>query len=106
MFTALARAPVKTCRHALKKDTGDVSPASAWFVHSIAWLPSKILSRESTLLRIDISAVRPFLLQIFNALNSLDLKSLEEPRYLLGEFVKQPLACLTLGEPHHSTLDE
>ncbi|GAQ80118.1 carotenoid isomerase [Klebsormidium nitens] len=35
--------------------------------------------------------------KIFNALNSLDLKSLEEPRYLLGEFVKQPLACLTLA---------
>eukprot|EP00884_Botryococcus_braunii_P012292 jgi/Botrbrau1/21063/Bobra.0144s0062.1 len=64
---------------------------------------------------------------VFNALNSLDLKSLEEPRYLLGgapppfthltshmrapslfthqlgcagayaEFVKQPVACLTLA---------
>lgn len=35
--------------------------------------------------------------RVFNSLNSLELKSLEEPRYLLGEFVKQPLACLTLA---------
>lgn len=28
---------------------------------------------------------------------SLELKSLEEPRYLLGEFAKHPLACLTLA---------
>lgn len=28
---------------------------------------------------------------------SLELKSLEEPRYLLGEFAKQPVACLTLA---------
>ncbi|EIE25844.1 carotenoid isomerase [Coccomyxa subellipsoidea C-169] len=34
---------------------------------------------------------------VFNALNSLELKSLEEPRYLLGEFAKHPLACLTLA---------
>lgn len=34
---------------------------------------------------------------MFNSLNSLELKSLEEPRYLLGEFVKHPLACLTLA---------
>ena len=31
------------------------------------------------------------------SLNVLELKSLEEPRYLLGEFAKQPLACLTLA---------
>lgn len=35
--------------------------------------------------------------RVFNALNVLELKSLEEPRYLLGEFAKQPLACLTLA---------
>lgn len=35
--------------------------------------------------------------RVFNSLNALELKSLEEPRYLLGEFVKQPLACLTLA---------
>ncbi|KAK9790545.1 hypothetical protein WJX73_008664 [Symbiochloris irregularis] len=35
--------------------------------------------------------------RVFNSLNSLDLKSLEEPRYLLGEFAKHPLACLTLA---------
>ena len=35
--------------------------------------------------------------QVFNSLNSLELKSLEEPRYLLGEFFKHPLACLTLA---------
>ncbi|GIL48169.1 hypothetical protein Vafri_4859 [Volvox africanus] len=35
--------------------------------------------------------------KIFNSLNVLDLKSLEEPRYLLGEFAKQPVACLTLA---------
>ncbi|MEW5306762.1 MAG: hypothetical protein WDW36_009203 [Sanguina aurantia] len=34
---------------------------------------------------------------VFNSLNVLELKSLEEPRYLLGEFVKEPLACLTLA---------
>ena len=34
---------------------------------------------------------------MFNSLNSLELKSLEEPRYLLGEFAKHPLACLTLA---------
>ncbi|KAK9809036.1 hypothetical protein WJX72_008256 [[Myrmecia] bisecta] len=34
---------------------------------------------------------------VFTALNSLELKSLEEPRYLLGEFVKHPIACLTLA---------
>ena len=35
--------------------------------------------------------------RVFNSLNSLELKSLEEPRYLLGEFAKHPLACLTLA---------
>lgn len=35
--------------------------------------------------------------KVFNSLNSLELKSLEEPRYLLGEFVKHPVACLTLA---------
>ncbi|CAK0737231.1 hypothetical protein CVIRNUC_000877 [Coccomyxa viridis] len=34
---------------------------------------------------------------VFNSLNSLELKSLEEPRYLLGEFAKHPIACLTLA---------
>ena len=35
--------------------------------------------------------------KVFNSLNVLELKSLEEPRYLLGEFAKQPIACLTLA---------
>lgn len=35
--------------------------------------------------------------QIFNALNSLELKSLEEPIYLFGQFFQKPLECLTLG---------
>jgi len=35
--------------------------------------------------------------KVFNSLNCLQLKSLEEPRYLLGEFFKHPLACLTLA---------
>ncbi|RWW17395.1 hypothetical protein BHE74_00052050 [Ensete ventricosum] len=35
--------------------------------------------------------------KIFNALNSLELKSLEEPLYLFGQFFKKPLECLTLG---------
>ncbi|KAF5843654.1 carotenoid isomerase [Dunaliella salina] len=35
--------------------------------------------------------------RIFNSLNTLELKSLEEIRYLLGEFVKHPIACLTLA---------
>ena len=34
---------------------------------------------------------------VFNALNSLELKSLEEPRYLMGQFFKHPVACLTLA---------
>jgi prolycopene isomerase len=35
--------------------------------------------------------------QIFNSLNSLELKSLEEPLYLFGQFFRKPLECLTLG---------
>ncbi|KAG9144909.1 hypothetical protein Leryth_026722 [Lithospermum erythrorhizon] len=35
--------------------------------------------------------------KIFNALNSLELKSLEEPIYLFGQFLKKPLECLTLA---------
>lgn len=35
--------------------------------------------------------------KVFNSLNVLELKSLEEPRYLLGEFAKNPAACLTLA---------
>lgn len=36
-------------------------------------------------------------MQVFNALNTLELKSLEEPRYLLEQFAAHPLACLTLA---------
>ncbi|KAL8129458.1 hypothetical protein V2J09_018613 [Rumex salicifolius] len=35
--------------------------------------------------------------KIFNALNSLKLKSLEEPLYLFGQFFQKPVECLTLG---------
>ncbi|XP_078430823.1 carotenoid isomerase [Wolffia australiana] len=35
--------------------------------------------------------------KIFNALNSLELKSLEEPIYLFGQFFKKPVECLTLA---------
>ncbi|KAI5017254.1 hypothetical protein ZWY2020_037632 [Hordeum vulgare] len=35
--------------------------------------------------------------KIFNSLNSLELKSLEEPLYLFGQFFKKPLECLTLA---------
>ncbi|XP_072982322.1 prolycopene isomerase, chloroplastic [Typha latifolia] len=35
--------------------------------------------------------------KIFNALNSLELKSLEEPLYLFGQFFKKPVECLTLA---------
>ncbi|KAI9185086.1 hypothetical protein LWI28_004023 [Acer negundo] len=35
--------------------------------------------------------------QIFNALNSLELKSLEEPIYLFGQLFQKPLEHLTLG---------
>ncbi|KAG5063696.1 hypothetical protein JHK85_004879 [Glycine max] len=35
--------------------------------------------------------------KIFNALNSLELKSLEEPLYLFGQFFRRPLECLTLA---------
>lgn len=34
---------------------------------------------------------------IFNSLNSLELKSLEEPKYLMGQLVKAPKSCLTLA---------
>jgi hypothetical protein len=34
---------------------------------------------------------------VFNSLNVLELKSLEEPRYLLTQFVRHPIACLTLA---------
>ncbi|XP_045829725.1 prolycopene isomerase, chloroplastic-like isoform X2 [Trifolium pratense] len=35
--------------------------------------------------------------KIFNALNSLELKSLEEPLYLFGQFFQKPLECLTIA---------
>ncbi|XP_020531364.1 prolycopene isomerase, chloroplastic [Amborella trichopoda] len=35
--------------------------------------------------------------KIFNALNALELKSLEEPIYLFGQFFRKPLECLTLA---------
>jgi phytoene dehydrogenase-like protein len=35
--------------------------------------------------------------RVFNALNALELKSLEEPRYLLQQFARDPAACLTLA---------
>ncbi|GKA97584.1 hypothetical protein Tco_0825478 [Tanacetum coccineum] len=35
--------------------------------------------------------------KIFSALNSLELKSLEEPIYLFGQFFKKPVECSTLG---------
>ncbi|OUL25817.1 carotene isomerase [Nostoc sp. T09] len=36
--------------------------------------------------------------QVFNCLNSMDLLSLEEPRYLLRVFLQHPLACLGLAK--------
>jgi prolycopene isomerase len=35
--------------------------------------------------------------RVYNALNALELKSLEEPRYLFGQFFRNPVACLTLA---------
>ncbi|NP_001148139.1 carotenoid isomerase [Zea mays] len=35
--------------------------------------------------------------KIFNSLNSLELKSLEEPLYLFSQFFQKPLECLTLA---------
>jgi len=35
--------------------------------------------------------------KVFDALNSLELKSLEEPRYLLAQFARNPLGCLLLA---------
>eukprot|EP00252_Welwitschia_mirabilis_P016877 TRINITY_DN3755_c0_g1_i3.p1 TRINITY_DN3755_c0_g1~~TRINITY_DN3755_c0_g1_i3.p1 ORF type:complete len:514 (+),score=93.21 TRINITY_DN3755_c0_g1_i3:84-1625(+) len=35
--------------------------------------------------------------KVFNSLNSLELRSLEEPLYLFGQFFKKPLECLTLA---------
>lgn len=35
--------------------------------------------------------------KVFNSLNSIELKSLEEPRYLMQQFFKQPISCLTLA---------
>ncbi|OUL20136.1 carotenoid isomerase [Nostoc sp. 106C] len=36
--------------------------------------------------------------QVFNCLNSMDLLSLEEPRYLMRAFFQHPLACLGLAK--------
>lgn len=36
--------------------------------------------------------------KVFNCLNSMDLLSLEEPRYLLRSFLQHPLACLGLAK--------
>ncbi|MEA5582551.1 carotenoid isomerase [Nodularia harveyana UHCC-0300] len=36
--------------------------------------------------------------KVFNYLNSIDLLSLEEPRYLLRTFLRHPLACLGLAK--------
>jgi prolycopene isomerase len=36
--------------------------------------------------------------QVFNCLNSMDLLSLEEPRYLMRTFFQHPLACLGLAK--------
>lgn len=35
--------------------------------------------------------------KVFNSLNSIELKSLEEPRYLMQQFFRNPIACLTLA---------
>ena len=35
--------------------------------------------------------------KVFDALNSIELKSLEEPRYLMEQFSRSPIACLTLA---------
>jgi len=35
--------------------------------------------------------------RVFSSLNALELKSLEEPRYLLEQFAAHPIACLTLA---------
>ncbi|KAL0908833.1 hypothetical protein M5K25_023342 [Dendrobium thyrsiflorum] len=35
--------------------------------------------------------------KVYNSLNSLELKSLEEPIYLFGQFFKKPVECLTLA---------
>ncbi|KAG1653437.1 hypothetical protein FOA52_006948 [Chlamydomonas sp. UWO 241] len=35
--------------------------------------------------------------KVFNALNSIELKSLEEPRYLMAQFARSPLSCLMLA---------
>ncbi len=34
---------------------------------------------------------------MFNPLNSIELKSLEEPRYLMAQLFRSPLSCLTLA---------
>ena len=35
--------------------------------------------------------------RVFHALNSIELRSLEEPRYLMQQFIKSPLSCLKLA---------
>ncbi|XP_058762721.1 prolycopene isomerase, chloroplastic-like isoform X2 [Vicia villosa] len=52
----------------------------------------RMVSSNST-----VNAGRFVLIEIFNALNSLELKSLEEPIYLFGQFFQKPLECLTLA---------
>ena len=36
--------------------------------------------------------------KVFNCLNSMDLLSLEEPRYLLRSFLQHPFSCLGLAK--------
>lgn len=38
------------------------------------------------------------IVQVFNSLNKLELRTLEEIKFLMQQFVKEPVACLTLAK--------
>jgi prolycopene isomerase len=71
---------------------------TCWKVLSSApYLYLVLLCHNSAMFRNYNNCLTITLKQIFNSLNSLELKSLEEPLYLFGQFFQKPLECLTLG---------
>eukprot|EP00955_Chlamydomonas_euryale_P024139 254484-Chlamydomonas_euryale.AAC.2 len=62
--------------------------------------PTQTPSHPPPGLRAQASGIKSFYdegWKVFNSLNSIELKSLEEPRYLMSQFARNPIACLTLA---------
>lgn len=60
----------------------------------------KFLAELITRFPLEEAGIRAFYNEawkVYNSLNALELKSLEEPLYLFGQFFKDPIACLTLA---------